>query len=150
MANGVTHEVRRIMRAPKLDLAVLWIGVPTDAALAPKEGAADPGVAVVAVSAARRDKPRAVRSGIVTRRTVSLQNELDASRTRYYDDLIECTAKLEPGFSGGPLLDMDGHLLGINVAALGDPDDDFSRAYAIPLHRANRRVIDDLIAQLRR
>ena len=39
-----------------------------------------------------------MQTGIITRRTVSLQNELDSSRTRYYDDLIECTAKLEPGF----------------------------------------------------
>jgi len=148
LADGTVHEVMRIARAPKLDLAALWIDAVTETVLVPDEGAADPGIPVVAISAARREKPRGVQTGIITRPTVSLQNELDESRTRYYDDLIECSAKLEPGYSGGPLLDADGRLLGINVAALGEPRDAYARSYAIPLHTANRRVIDRLIAQL--
>lgn len=148
LADGTIHEVKRIARAPKLDLAVLWIDKETDTVLAPDLWMVDPGIPVVAISAARREKPRGVQTGIITRPTVSLQNELDSSRTRYYDDLIECTANLEPGYSGGPLLDVEGHLIGINVAAFGEPQDDYARAYAIPLHSANRRVIDRLIAQL--
>ncbi len=104
----------------------------------------------MAFSAARRDRPGGVRTGIITKQTVSLQRELDPSRTRWYDDLIESSTKLEPGYSGGPLLDMQGRLIGINTAAFGGPDDAYARAYAIPLHHANRRVIDKLVRRLAR
>ena len=131
LADGSVHEVQRIERAEKLDLAVLYIGTRTETVLPPAKCFADPGIPVVAFSAARRDKPGGVRSGIITKRTVSLQRELDPSRTRWYDDLIESTAKLEPGYSGGP-------------------DDDYARAYAIPLHHANRKVISNLVRRLTR
>ena len=150
LADGSVHEVQRIERAEKLDLAVLYIGTRTETVLPPAKCFADPGIPVVAFSAARRDKPGGVRSGIITKRTVSLQRELDPSRTRWYDDLIESTAKLEPGYSGGPLLDMQGRLIGINTAAFGGPDDDYARAYAIPLHHANRKVISNLVRRLTR
>lgn len=150
LADGSVHEVQRIQRADKLDLAVLYIGARTETALSPAKCYADPGMPVVAFSAARRDKPGGARTGIITKRTVSLQRELDPSRTRWYDDLIESTAKLEPGYSGGPLLDMQGRLIGINTAAFGGPDDDYARAYAIPLHHANRKVIDNLVRRLMR
>ena len=150
LADGSVHQVQRIQRAEKLDLAVLYIGARTKTALPPAKCFADPGLPVVAFSAARRDKPGGVRTGIITKRTVSLQRELDPTRRRWYDDLIESSAKLEPGYSGGPLLDMQGRLIGINTAAFGGPDDDYARAYAIPLHHANRRVIDDLVRRLAR
>ncbi|MCH8150623.1 MAG: trypsin-like peptidase domain-containing protein [Planctomycetes bacterium] len=150
LADGSVHEVQRIQRAEKLDLAVLYIGARTETSLPPAKCFADPGIPVVAFSAARCDKPGGVRTGIITKRTVSLQRELDPSRTRWYDDLIESSAKLEPGYSGGPLLDMQGRLIGINTAAFGGPDDDYARAYAIPLHQANRKVIDSLVRRLTR
>lgn len=150
LADGSVHEVQRIERARKLDLAVLYIGARTETSLPPATCFTDPGIPVVAFSAARRDKPGGVRTGIITKRTVSLQQELDPSRARWYDDLIESSAKLEPGYSGGPLLDMQGRLIGINTAAFGGPDDDYARAYAIPLHRANRKVIDNLVRRLTR
>ena len=150
LADGSVHEVKRIARAEKMDLAVLYIGTRTETVLPPAKCYADPGIPVVAFSAARRDRPGGVRTGIITQRTVSLQRELDPSRTRWYDDLIESSAKLEPGYSGGPLLDMQGRLIGINTAAFGGLDDDYARAYAIPLHHTNRKVINDLVRRLAR
>ncbi len=150
LADEPDHKVKRIQRADKLDLAVLYIGARTETVLPPAKCIADPGIPVVAFSAARREKPGGVRTGIITKRTVSLQRELDPSRARWYDDLIESSAKLEPGYSGGPLLDMQGRLIGINTAAFGGPDDDYARAYAIPLHQANREVIDNLVRRLMR
>ena len=89
--------------------------------------------------AAQLDRP-----GIVTRPSVSLQNELDPSRRRDYGQLIESTAGVEPGFSGGPLLDTEGRLVGLTVAASGLARTRPTRAYAIPFDAKVRRAVADL------
>jgi S1-C subfamily serine protease len=92
---------------------------------------APPGAApVVAIGALR--EPADQRHGRITTLGASLQSLLGRAGGPDYSALIETTAALEPGFSGGPLLDADGRLVGINVA-MRTGHDGARRGYAIGL-----------------
>jgi Do/DeqQ family serine protease len=58
-------------------------------------------------------------------------------------DFIQTDASINPGNSGGALLDIEGRLVGVNTAILGDRNAGIG--FAIPIDRA-RRIADDLIA----
>lgn len=100
--------------------------------------------AVVAIGWPDAEDRQLDRIGIVTRSSVSLQDELDPSRRRDYGDLIESTAGIEPGFSGGPLLDTRGQLVGLTVAGSGLARTRPTRAYAIPFNTEVRQAVETL------
>ena len=58
-------------------------------------------------------------------------------------DFLQTDASINPGNSGGALLDIEGRLVGVNTAILGDRSAGIG--FAIPIDRA-RRIADDLIA----
>ncbi|HET7827075.1 MAG TPA: trypsin-like peptidase domain-containing protein [Anaeromyxobacter sp.] len=58
-------------------------------------------------------------------------------------DFIQTDASINPGNSGGALLDIEGRLIGVNTAILGDRNAGIG--FAIPIDRA-RRVAEDLVA----
>jgi serine protease Do len=58
-------------------------------------------------------------------------------------DFIQTDASINPGNSGGALLDIEGRLVGVNTAILGDRNAGIG--FAIPIDRA-RRIAEDLIA----
>jgi serine protease Do len=60
---------------------------------------------------------------------------------RVYTDFLQTDASINPGNSGGALLDLDGRLIGINTAIIGDAH---GIGFAIPAKRV-RRVVDDLL-----
>lgn len=60
-----------------------------------------------------------------------------AGKTQY--DLIQTDALIDPGNAGGPLVNGDGEIMGVNTA-IGGPD---SRGgYAVPVERAKRVALD--------
>jgi serine protease Do len=53
----------------------------------------------------------------VTRGIISaLHRSVQVSDTAFYDDLIQTDASINAGNSGGPLLNIDGNMIGVNVA----------------------------------
>ena len=60
---------------------------------------------------------------------------------RVYTDFLQIDASINPGNSGGALLDLDGRLIGINTAIIGDAQ---GIGFAIPAKRV-RRVVNDLL-----
>jgi len=60
---------------------------------------------------------------------------------RVYTDFLQTDASINPGNSGGALVDLDGRLIGINTAIIGDAQ---GIGFAIPARRV-RRVVDDLL-----
>ena len=63
------------------------------------------------------------------------------STHRVYTDFLQTDASINPGNSGGALVDLDGRLVGINTAIIGDAQ---GIGFAIPAKRV-RRVVNDLL-----
>ncbi len=145
LPDGSRHEVRRIVKVTGLDLAVLQIDCQGLAAAPPARKPPDSGEPVVAVCRHRSGRQPRWRSGLVVRCSASLQDKLDPTRQTDYGRLVESTVHLEPGFSGGPLVNSRGELVGLNVAMIdgaGGPD---RRGYAIPLDAKTLQVIEQLV-----
>jgi Do/DeqQ family serine protease len=54
-----------------------------------------------------------------------------------YEDFIQTDAAVNPGNSGGPLVDIEGHLVGINAAIVGPSGGNVGIGFAIPVNMAH-------------
>jgi len=79
--------------------------------------------------------------GTVTSGIISARNR-DIGMSRY-EDFIQTDASINVGNSGGPLFDMNGEVIGINTAILGQAGS-IGIGFAIPSNSA-KKVIDQLI-----
>ena len=82
----------------------------------------------------------------VTAGIVSAVGRTDVMSKMNYENFIQHDAAINPGNSGGALLNLDGHLIGINTAIATDG---YSRAnagvgFAVPINQA-KKVAEDLI-----
>jgi serine protease Do len=66
-------------------------------------------------------------------------------RTRYYPDLIQTDASINVGNSGGPLLNIEGQVIGINTAIFSSTGGNVGIGFAIPSNQA--RLIADLLIE---
>ena len=82
-------------------------------------------------------------SHTVTTGVVSAVHRNFKAGERTLFDFVQTDASINPGNSGGALLDIEGRLVGINTAILGDRNAGIG--FAIPIDRA-RRIAEDLIA----
>lgn len=139
LPDGSRHAVEIVVVDERFDLAILRIDVSDLQPLGPARNSARFGAPVVAIGWNAPTGAACVRPGVVTDTSSSLQNELDPTRQRYYGQLIESTAALDPGFSGGPLLDTQGRLIGLNVAISGPRAERL--AYSIPFTAQVREVV---------
>jgi len=117
------------------DLAVLKVDAPDAGAADFGEGAGlKAGHVVVALA---RSSERGVNAslGVIS----GLSGAWRTWRSGHVDQLIRLDVNLYPGFSGGPLVDVEGRVLGINTSGL-------SRVMpvAIPISTVNR-VVEDLL-----
>ncbi len=135
-----------VWSANELDLAIVKIDAHDLPVLTPSSPPLV-GAAVVAVAKRNMTGICRVRRGIVTNTMASLQAQLNPAETIDYGMLIESTAKLQPGFSGGPLLDRHGRLIGLNVAMLGSPQSDTCRGYALSFNQQTLRCLTRLKEQ---
>lgn len=71
---------------------------------------------------------------------------LGSGDDRLYHDMIQVTASIHPGNSGGPLFNLDGSLIGIVTAMHTRAAADEGVGFAIPLSPAKRRIIENLRA----
>jgi len=60
-----------------------------------------------------------------------------------YDQFIQTDAAINQGNSGGPLFDMDGHVIGINTAIIAQGGSSLGIGFAVPVNLA-RPVLDQL------
>ena len=100
----------------------------------------EPGQPVVAIGSALGDFANTVTAGVVS----ALHRDLDAnSTTPSMKDLIQTDAAINHGNSGGPLLDLTGSVIGINVAVVrgtGNTGTDVAEGlgFAIPSNTAQK------------
>jgi S1-C subfamily serine protease len=149
LADGSRCPASRVLLHRQMDLALLRINRQGLPALPACRAALERGMRVMAISGGAFGNAEAIRQGVITNVRVSLQNELDPRRRRLYDKLIESTARIEPGFSGGPLVDDRGNWVGLNVAVLGDPESPDCRGYSIPFDRRTHAALAELRTRMR-
>lgn len=65
---------------------------------------------------------------------------------RLYADMIQTTASIHPGNSGGPLFNIHGEVVGVVTAVHSRGIDDEGIGFAIPMSPARRQTIDLLLA----
>jgi 2-alkenal reductase len=127
------------------DLAVVKVDVevPAVAEFADSD-LLEPGQPVVAIGSALGDFRNTVTVGVVS----ALHRDLDDSGSAALRNLIQTDAAINHGNSGGPLLQLDGKVIGINVAvvrgAIVSGDVAEGLGFAIPSNTA-RQVVDQLI-----
>jgi S1-C subfamily serine protease len=144
LPDGGRYSARRMIVSETDDLAVIRIGrsMPRTLALG---GPPEPAGGVAALAGPLLPAGR-VRAGAVTSASCCLQRELDPAARCDYSELVESTADVQGGFSGGPMLDAEGVVVGVTVAAAGQGPT--ARAYAVPMTPRIRREIDRLRARL--
>ena len=131
-ADGKKQQVQLVGTAPESDLAVLKASGQMPAVIS--LGDSDkllPGETVVAIGSALGEFVNSVTVGVVS----GLHRQLDEGNGVTISDLIQTDAAINHGNSGGPLLNLDGELIGINtlgVTSAGQGDVAQGLGFAIP------------------
>jgi len=134
-----TQPIRILGRDPLTDLAVVELSEPHESALALREKPVRLGEVVLAMGNPLGDYPESVSVGIVS----GLSRQLQAAQhERPLQRLIQTDAAVNPGNSGGPLIDLDGAVIGVNTMIR---DDAQGMAFAVPAATV-ARVVPQLIA----
>ena len=129
-ANGETHDARVVGTDPSTDLAVLAVDAPSSV-LKPLQLAdsseLEVGDAVVAIGS-----PFGL-EGTVTAGIVSaLSRQMAAPNGFTINDSIQTDAAINHGNSGGPLLDLQGHVVGVNAQISSESGGNDGVGFAIP------------------
>jgi 2-alkenal reductase len=129
---------------PFSDLAVLKVDaeVPAVASWGDSD-TLEPGQPVVAIGSALGDYQNSVTAGVVSQ----VHRDIKDADSTALRDLIQTDAAINHGNSGGPLLDIEGNVIGINVAVVrntGVGDVAEGLGFAIPSNTA-RAVVDQII-----
>jgi S1-C subfamily serine protease len=136
-SDGRTFEFATVGRDPLSDLAVIKLAQASDLASI-ELGNADQlkvGQLVVAVG-----NPMGF-AGTITSGVVSaLGRSLQANQGRIIENVVQTDAALNPGNSGGALVDWQGKLVGINTALAG-----FGLGLAVPINATTLQIISQLL-----
>ena len=146
-SDGTKSPASLVGTDPFSDLAVIKVDskVP-DVAEFGDSDALEPGQPVVAIGSALGDFQNTVTAGVVS----ALHRDLDESSSTALQNLIQTDAAINHGNSGGPLLDVSGKVVGINVAVVrgsgftGDTAEGLG--FAIPSNTAreiSRQIIEN-------
>jgi len=90
-----------------------------------------------------RDGQASISFGIVSgigRAIPTIGRELD----RYYGNLIQTDAAVNPGNSGGPLVNLEGEVIGINAVISSQTGASDGVGFAVPITDETRRIIERL------
>jgi S1-C subfamily serine protease len=137
LPDGRTERADLVGDDPHTDLAVVKISADGVAPLPLGDsGAVRVGQVVVAIGNPFGFE-HTVTAGVVS----AVGRTLRARTGRLIDDVIQTDAALNPGNSGGPLVDTRGVAVGVNTAAMAGGQ---GLCFAVPINRA-RAVVPDLL-----
>ncbi|MDA0658275.1 MAG: trypsin-like peptidase domain-containing protein [Planctomycetota bacterium] len=112
LSDGSSHTARRVAEDPGLDLALIRIDRVLPALDWGDSTILQPGSWVLGAGSPYRGLDGSLSWGIVS----GLRHNLGAGP---YQELLQTNSVTHPGFSGGPLVDRNGQLVGIHVAIVG-------------------------------
>ncbi len=150
LSDGSEHVAAVLGSDPRSDLAVIKIDA---AGLQPLElGDLDevkPGQWAIAIGnpfGMACDGHPSVTVGVVSAVGRSLSRQLDSTETRYYGNLVQTSAQMNPGNSGGPLLNIRGQVIGVATAISTRSGGGESLGFAVPISARTKRIIGKLTA----
>ena len=144
LKDGTDYPVEEIHRDPFVDLAILRIkasGLPTV-----KLGDSSQlkvGQTVIAIGNALGRFTNTVTVGVVSGIGRGITASSGFGQSEVLDDVIQTDAALNPGNSGGPLLNLSGEVIGINVATTSGAE---NIGFSIPIN-AVKPVLADFKAK---
>ena len=142
-ANGKTYAATVVGSDPSTDIAVIDVDAPASE-LRPIEladsSAVEVGDGVVAIGSPF-GLEQTVTSGIVS----ALHRQITAPNNFSIDDAIQTDAAINHGNSGGPLLDMDGKVIGVNSQIESDSGGNDGVGFAVPSNTVGK-IADALIS----
>lgn len=141
-SDGSEYEVEEISKDDANDIAILKINADDLTALT--LGNSDDlqvGQYVVAIGTPLGDYPGSVTTGVISGlgRSVTASSGGFWSSSREYEDVIQTDAAINAGNSGGPLLDADANVVGINFATTSGAD---NISFAIPINNVKERIAE--------
>jgi serine protease Do len=141
--DGTSLSARVVAREPAEDLAIIKVDSPRPLPIASLGTATDllVGETVVAIGNAFGYE-HSVTAGVVS----ALKRDVTLNREISYKSLIQTDASINPGNSGGPLFNINGELVGINVAIRAGAQ---GIGFTIPIDTA-MRVASDMLSVKRR
>ncbi|HCS53511.1 MAG TPA: serine protease, partial [Planctomycetaceae bacterium] len=140
--NGESYDATYVGSDPVNDLAVIRIEAPPEELIPVRMGNSSKlkvGMNVYAIG-----NPFGLERTLTTGIISSLSRSLKINGDRTIKSIIQIDAAVNPGNSGGPLLDSHGRMIGINTAIYSKTGQSSGVGFAIPVNLA-KRVIPQLI-----
>lgn len=121
--DGTTHEVEVVARDPMLDIAVLKV-VSEEPLTFPyldfsSQDTVRLGSSVIAIGNALAEFPNSVSVGVVSGLSRNILASDGMGSVEMLEGVIQTDAAINQGNSGGPLLNTNGEVIGVNVAVAG-------------------------------
>lgn len=139
-SNGDQYDVTEIARDDANDIAILKIDAKdlTVLSLGDSDKLAV-GQDVVAIGTPLGEYSGSVTKGIISglNRTVSTSSSWYGGTAKTYEGVIQTDAAVNPGNSGGPLLNSQGEVIGINFATTSDAD---NISFALPINTVKEKI----------
>jgi S1-C subfamily serine protease len=141
LANGDSAATRLVGIAPDWDLAVIQLTRLPEGGVKKIEigqsSTLEVGMTAYAIGSPLGEK-FTYTHGMIS----ALGRAIQSPTEHIINDVIQHDAPINPGNSGGPLLDRDGHLIGVNTAIRSPSGGSVGLGYAIPVDTVNRVVTD--------
>ena len=143
LQDGNRYEVQSVTRRPENDLALLRVNASNLPALPLSTTQIRPGQAVVAIGNPLGSLESTITSGIISgvNREVVIEPSTFRGVSIRFPDAIQTDAAVNPGNSGGPLLNSEGEVVGVNFAGVRGVE---NIAFAIPAE-----YLQEFITELR-
>ncbi len=135
--NGKTVDARVVGAEPRKDIAVLKVVLPADLGAQPIP-VADSGQVLVGQTAIAIGSPFGLEQSMSRGIISALGRSIPGVGGPTIRHVIQTDASVNPGNSGGPLLDSRGHLIGMNTAIYSKSGSSAGISFAIPSNTVQR------------